>query len=62
MARVTRLELVDGSTLGVEVDGTVDLVRRDSTGEMTLGVMLTPREARRLAWALMAAASRAEAS
>lgn len=37
------LELIDGSTLGVEVDGaTVDLVHRDPTGATALGIMLTP--------------------
>lgn len=52
-----RLELVGGSTLGVEIsDVTVDLVCRDTTGEVTLGHMLAPDDARTLARALMAAA------
>lgn len=56
------LEFVDGSTLGVEVDSTtVDLVHRDSAGEIALGIMLTPPEARRLGETLITAASRAEA-
>lgn len=49
--------LIDGSTLGVEVDGvTVDLVHRDSNGTMTFGFMLTPTEAHRLGEALLGAA------
>lgn len=54
------LELVDGSTLSVEVDGTVDLVHRDPAGAIALGIMLTPVEARRLGEALIAVAGRAE--
>ena len=37
-------------------DVTIDLVCRDTTGEVTLGHMLAPDDARALARALMAAA------
>lgn len=61
MSSAARLELVDGSTLGVEVDDvTVDLVHRHPSGEVALGLMLTPKEARRLGWALIAGAVTAE--
>lgn len=63
MSALDRLELLDGFTLGVEVDDvTVDLVHRDPTDEVTLGIMLTPHEARRLGEALIAAASTVEKS
>lgn len=55
------LKLVGGLTLGVEVDEvTVGLVERDSDGQVARAFMVTPREARRLAWALLEAASAAE--
>lgn len=62
MSSAARVKLADGSTLGVEVDDvTVDLVHRHPSGDVALGLMLTPQEARRLGWALIAGAATTEA-
>ncbi|CAM3033798.1 hypothetical protein GCM10009763_19240 [Dermacoccus profundi] len=55
------LTFVDGSQLTVEVDEvTVDLVHRDSTGDLKIGITLSPVEAHSLSQALAAAAFAAE--